>query len=171
MKNKNDWKYYSLLTIKRAKFCLQRLRDKCVLHVFWSLLDTIHHDTRSILWLWLNLSHSQDSFFLIQFKKSLSRVILRLYLYLENSFPNMVWSGIRKTKTAMPARHDGPISCHSRPITAAAWRGPTHRKCRKIVTWENRCKQNSIKPYYFVIKKRQRKKLNKSLIMINIYYI
>lgn len=69
MKNKNDWKYYSLLTIKRAKFCLQRLRDKCVLHVFWSLLDTIRHDTRSILWLWLNLSHSQDSFFLIQFKK------------------------------------------------------------------------------------------------------
>ncbi len=55
------------------------------------------------------------------------RVILRLYLYFENSFPNMIWSGIRKIKTAMPARHDAPISCQSRPITAAACRGPSHR--------------------------------------------
>lgn len=38
----------------------------------------------------------------------------------------------------MPAKHDGPISTHRRPTTAAAWRGPTHRKCRKMVTWYRR---------------------------------
>ncbi len=43
----------------------------------------------------------------------------------------------------MPARHDAPISCQSRPITAAACRGPTHRKWRKIVNWEKRCEQNN----------------------------
>lgn len=34
----------------------------------------------------------------------------------------------------MPAKQDGPISTHSRPMTTAAWRGPIHKKCRKIVT-------------------------------------
>lgn len=46
----------------------------------------------------------------------------------------MVCVGIRNMRTTMPAKHDGPISIHSRPTTAAAWRGPTHRKCRKMVT-------------------------------------
>lgn len=47
----------------------------------------------------------------------------------------MVWVGIRNRMTPIPAKHDGPISDHSRPTTAAAWRGPTHKKCRKMVTW------------------------------------
>lgn len=57
------------------------------------------------------------------------------YLNLEKSLPNMVCTGIRNMRTTIPAKHDGPISAHRSPTTAAAWRGPTHRKCRKIVTW------------------------------------
>lgn len=56
------------------------------------------------------------------------------YLNVEKSLPNMVCIGMRNKRTTMPAKHEGPISNHSRPTTAAAWRGPTHRKCRKIVT-------------------------------------
>lgn len=58
------------------------------------------------------------------------------YLKEENRRPNRVCIGIRKTRTAIPARHDGPISYHNNTITAAACRGPTQRKCKKMVTCE-----------------------------------
>lgn len=67
-------------------------------------------------------------------------MICVFYLNLENSRPNMVCVGIRIRRTPIPARQEGPISSHSRPTTAAAWRGPTHRKCRNMVTWRE--KQN-----------------------------
>lgn len=69
---------------------------------------------------------------------SCTMIIYVNYLNLENSLPNMVCMGIRNRRTPIPAKHDGPISAHSKPTTAAAWRGPIHKKCRKIVTfkWE-----------------------------------
>lgn len=66
------------------------------------------------------------------------------YLNVEKSRPNMVCKGIRNMSTTMPAKHDGPISAHSSPTTAAAWRGPTHRKCRKIVTYSREFSMNNV---------------------------
>ena len=40
----------------------------------------------------------------------------------------------RRIRTAIPARHDIPTSIQIRAVTATACRGPTHRKCRNIVT-------------------------------------
>lgn len=48
----------------------------------------------------------------------------------------------------MPPKHEGPISYHSSPTTAAAWSGPTHRKCRKIVTYSEQNIWNKLQ-YYF----------------------
>lgn len=69
------------------------------------------------------------------------------YLNLEKSLPNMVCTGIRNMRTTMPAKHDGPISAHSSPTTAAAWRGPTHKKWRKIVTCWREHTMNELEHY------------------------
>ena len=37
-------------------------------------------------------------------------------------------------RTAIPARHDIPISIQSRAVTVIACSGPTHRQCKNIVT-------------------------------------
>lgn len=69
---------------------------------------------------------------------SCTMIIYTNYLNLEKSLPNMVCMGMRNKRTPIPAKHDGPISAHSKPTTAAAWRGPIHKKCRKIGSfkWE-----------------------------------
>lgn len=51
---------------------------------------------------------------------SCTMIIYMNYLNLENSLPNMVCMGIRNMRTPIPAKHDGPISAHSKPTTAAA---------------------------------------------------
>lgn len=54
------------------------------------------------------------------FKMSCTINIYIKYLNLENSLPNMVCMGIRNMRTPIPAKHDGPISAHSKPTTIAA---------------------------------------------------
>lgn len=62
-------------------------------------------------------------------------------LKVENSRPNIVCTGIRMKKTAMPARHDGPIAYINNTMTVAACRGPIHRKCRYKVTYKKTAKE------------------------------
>jgi len=42
------------------------------------------------------------------------------YLREEKSLPMQVWTGRRIIRTAIPARHDGPISIHRSTVTATA---------------------------------------------------
>ena len=64
------------------------------------------------------------------------------YLYFAKNLPVMDCKGIRNKRITMPAKHDGPISCHSSPTTTAAWRGPTQRKCKKMVICWRECTVN-----------------------------
>ena len=41
-------------------------------------------------------------------------------------------------RTAIPARHDIPISIQSRAVTAIACSGPAHRKCKNTVTFKEK---------------------------------
>lgn len=52
----------------------------------------------------------------------------------ENNFPMQLCKGRRIIRTAIPARHDIPISIQSRMVTMIACSGPAHRKCKNIVT-------------------------------------
>lgn len=62
-------KIHHLYIINHSVFLQRFLRDnKCVLHM---ILKSTWHYTRSILWLWLNLSISHNSFFLIHLKKKI----------------------------------------------------------------------------------------------------
>jgi hypothetical protein len=58
----------------------------------------------------------------------------------ENNFPMQLCKGRRIMRTAIPARHDIPISIQSRTVTATACSGPAHRKCKKIVTFKEKDK-------------------------------
>lgn len=63
-------------------------------------------------------------------------------LRVENKRPNKVCIGIRIKKTAIPARHDGPMAYINNTITVAACRGPIHKKCKYKVTWKEKIKVN-----------------------------
>lgn len=63
-------------------------------------------------------------------------------LRVENKRPNMVCIGIRMKKTAIPARHDGPIAYINKIITVAACKGPIHKKCKYNVTCKKMMKNN-----------------------------
>lgn len=58
----------------------------------------------------------------------------------ENNFPMQLCRGRRIMSTAIPARHDIPISIQSRTLTAMACSGPAHRKCKNTVTLEEKDK-------------------------------
>ena len=45
----------------------------------------------------------------------------------ENHIPKQLCNSRRKMRTAIPARHDIPVSIQSRAVTAIACSGPTHR--------------------------------------------
>lgn len=72
----------------------------------------------------------------------------------------MVCTGIIKKKTAIPARHDGPIACNNNTITNAAWRGPIHKKCKYNVTCKNHiqiyCKGKGSEVIYNTCKSKKR---------------
>lgn len=57
----------------------------------------------------------------------------------------MVCTGIIKKKTAIPARHDGPIAYNNNIITDTACRGPIHRKCKYNVTCKKSISRNIAK--------------------------
>ena len=60
------------------------------------------------------------------------------YLRAEKRRPNTVCTGMRTSRTVIPARQDGPTRNSSSSITARACRGPSHRKWRYRVTWKQR---------------------------------
>lgn len=91
-------------------------------------------------------------------------------LSLENSLPNIVCVGIRMKKTAIPARHDGPIQYINNIITIAACRGVIHRKCRYKVTWEKMTKMECrvcrhLRPYICTLKSIKTKHFDGALIL------
>lgn len=68
-------------------------------------------------------------------------------LRVENKCPNTVCTGIRMKKTAIPARHDGPIAYINNTITVAACRGPIHKKCKYKVTCKKTRKRKESPKY------------------------
>ena len=58
----------------------------------------------------------------------------------ENNFPMQLCKGRRTMRTAIPARHDIPISIQSRAVTTIACSGPAHRKCKNIVALKEKDK-------------------------------
>lgn len=71
----------------------------------------------------------------------------------------MVCTGIIKKKTAIPARHDGPIAYNNNIITDAACRGPIHRKCKYNVTCKksissNIAKVKSVRSFIIQVKRK-----------------
>jgi len=50
----------------------------------------------------------------------------------KNNFPEKLCKSV-KIMSAIPARHDIPISIQSRMITVIAISGPVHRKCKNII--------------------------------------
>lgn len=72
-------------------------------------------------------------------------------------------------RTPIPAKHDGPISAHSKPTTAAAWSGPIHKKCRKMVTFEEWNTYNLIPEQYRMHKEAKALILSVPFIELHVY--
>ena len=58
----------------------------------------------------------------------------------KNNFPEKLCKSIKIMRSAIPARHDIPISIQSRVIAVIALSGPIHRMCKRVVTLKEKDK-------------------------------